>query len=67
MGRWGGGWEANHFDSKSSAVPLVSDINHKRGPECHEEQFGTPCSPVDAPQDHEMHPRGLTALVKSHL
>ena len=32
-----------------------------------EEQPGTPCSPINAPQDHEMHPRGFTASIKSHL
>ena len=30
-----------------------------------EEQLGTPCSPINAPQDREMHPRGLTASVKA--
>ena len=37
------------------------------GPDCREEQFGTPCSPINAPQDHEMHPRGFTASAKSRL
>ena len=26
-----------------------------------------PCSPINAPQDHEMHPRGFTASAKSSL
>ena len=40
---------------------------HKGGPDCCEEQLGTPCSLSGAPQDREIHPRGLTALVKSCL
>ena len=32
-----------------------------------EEQPGTPCSPINAHQDHEMNPRGFTASIKSHL
>ena len=41
---------------------------HKGGQDCREEQvFGVPCSPINAPQGHEMHPGGLTASVKSCL
>ena len=40
---------------------------HKGGQDCREEQPGTPCSPINALQGHEMHPGGLTASVKSHL
>ena len=40
---------------------------HKGGQDCHEEQPGTPCSPINALQGHEMHPGGLTASVKSRL
>ena len=40
---------------------------HKGGQDCREEQSGTPCSPINALQGHEMHPGGLTALVKSRL
>ena len=40
---------------------------HKGGQDCCEVQFGTPCSPINAPQGHEMHPGGLTASVKSRL
>ena len=40
---------------------------HKGGEDCREEQFGTPCSPINALQGHEMHPGGLTASVKSRL
>ena len=40
-------------------VPSVSDMNchtiHKGGPDW-TEQFGTPCSPINVPQDREMHP-----------
>ena len=28
---------------------------------------GIPYSPINAPQDHEMHPRGFTASIKSRL
>ena len=27
----------------------------------------TPCSPIDVPQGHEMHPRGFTASIKRRL
>ena len=40
---------------------------HKGGHDCREEQPGTPCSPINALQGHEMHPGGLTASVKSRL
>ena len=39
----------------------------KGGQDWREEQPGTPCSPIDAPQDHEMHPHGFTASIKSRL
>ena len=39
----------------------------KEGQDWREKQPGTPCSPIDAPQGHEMHPRGFTALIKSRL
>ena len=34
---------------------------HKRGQDCREEQPGTPCSPIDAPQGHEIDPCDFTA------
>ena len=40
---------------------------HKGGQDCCEEQPGTPCSPINALQGHEMDPGGLTASVKSRL
>ena len=40
---------------------------HWVGQDCRQEQLGTPCSPIDAPQGREMHPRGLIASVKSCL
>ena len=40
---------------------------HKGGQDCREEQPGTPCSPINALQGHEMHPGGLIASVKSRL
>ena len=38
---------------------------HKVGQDCREEQPGTPCSPINALQGHEMHPGGLTASVNA--
>ena len=42
---------------------------HKGGQDWREEQPGirTPCSPIDAPQGHEMHPHGFTASIKGRL
>ena len=42
-----------------------TDAIDKGGQDWCEEQFGTPYSPINAPQDHEMHPRGFTASVKT--
>ena len=44
-----------------------TDTIHKGGQDWREEQPGTPYSPINAPQDHEMHPRGFTASIKSRL
>ena len=55
------------MDPNSSAMPSVCDIIHKGDPDCHGKQSGILCSPINAPQDHEMHPRDLTALVKKPL
>ena len=44
-----------------------TDTIHKGGQDWREKQPGTPCSPINAPQDHEIHPHGFTALIKSHL
>ena len=44
-----------------------TDTIHKGGQDWHEEQPGTPCSPINAPQDHEMHPCDFTASIKSLL
>ena len=40
---------------------------HRVGQDCRQDQLGTPCSPINVPQGREMHPRGLTASVKSRL
>ena len=40
---------------------------HRGGQDCCQEQPGAPCSPNDARQGREMHPRGFTASVKSRL
>ena len=74
-GQEGGRGEAGEggklkVDSSSSAVPSVwpqTGRIHKGGQDCHEVQPGTPCSPINALQGHEMHPGGLTASVKSRL
>ena len=44
-----------------------TDTIHKGGQDWREEQPGTPYSPINAPQDHEMHPRGFTASTKGRL
>ena len=44
-----------------------TDTIHKGGQDWREEQPGTPCSPINAPRDHEMHPRGFAASIKSRL
>ena len=44
-----------------------TDTIHKGGQDWREEQPGTPYSRINAPQDHEMHPRGFTASIKYRL
>ena len=44
-----------------------ADTIHKGGQDWLEEKPGTPCSPINAPQDHEIHPRGFTASIKRRL
>ena len=44
-----------------------TDTIHKGGQDWREEQPGTPCSPINATQDHEMHPQGFIASIKSRL
>ena len=44
-----------------------TDTIHKGGQDLHEEHFDTPCSPINAPHDHEMHPHGFTASIKCCL
>ena len=44
-----------------------TDIIHKGGQDRREEQPGTPCSPINAPQEHKMHPCGFTASINNHL
>ena len=44
-----------------------TDTIHKGGQDCRQEQFFTPCNPINVLQGHEMHPCHLTALVKSCL
>ena len=55
-----------HYYAFSMRRKLIHAI-HKGGQDCYQEQFDTPCSPINAPKDHEMRPRGLTASVKSCL
>ena len=73
----GGGWVGSRRLVEAPirtqrAVPCLQYATQtgridKRGQDCCEEQFGTPCSPINALQGHEIHPGGLIALVKSHL
>ena len=74
-GRWG--WVGSRRRAKATiqtqrAVlylqPEAQTVTiHKGGQDWREEQPGTPCSPIDAPQGHEMHPCGFTASIKSCL
>ena len=73
VGGGGGGWEAEgrlkqplRLKERLQFVAQTDTI-HKGGQDWREEQPGTPYSPINAPQDHEMHPRGFTASIKSHL
>ena len=72
----GGGWGAkggvkHQFGLKEQCFAF--SMQHKLlqstkgGQDYREEQFGASCSPINMPQDHEMHPCGFTALVKSLL
>ena len=62
-GRAGGGWGGGGGGWYGTQTGRI----HKGGQDCREEQPGTPCSPINALQGHEMHPGGLTASVKSRL
>ena len=44
-----------------------TDTMHKGGHDWREEQPGTPCSPINASQDHETHSCGFTTSIKSRL
>ena len=44
-----------------------TDIIHRGGQDCCQEQLGIPCSPNNAPLGQEMHPRGSTASAKGRL
>ena len=54
-------WQCSAFNK------TWTDTIYQGGPDCREEQLGTSCSPINAPQDHDMHPRGFTASAKSCL
>ena len=73
-----GGWEAGEGEKPKATIWTQAAVLcpqygtqtgriHKGGQDCREEQPGTPCSPINALKGHEMHPGGLTALVKSCL
>ena len=74
-GGGGGGWEAEGglkqpFGLKQQCCALSMGhrlVESTGGQDCREEQPGTPCSPINALQGHEMHPGGLTASIKSRL
>ena len=73
----GGGWVGSRRRVKATTQTqravlrlqfvAQTDTIHKGGQDWREEQPGTSYSPINAPQDHEMHPRGFTALIKSRL
>ena len=72
----GGGWEAEGglkqpFGLKQQCCALSMGPEPVQstggGQDCRQEQLSTPCSPINAPQGREMHPRGFTASVKSRL
>ena len=44
-----------------------TDTIDKGGQDWHEEQFGTPCSPINALQNHEIYPRDFAASIRSRL
>ena len=76
MGGGGGRWEAEGgpkqpFRLKRAVLYLQSVAQivtmHKGGQDWQEGEPGTPSRPSDAPQGHEMHPRGFTASIKSRL
>ena len=74
-GRGGGkgGWERVKATTQIQRAVLClqfvaqTDTIHKGGQDWREEQPGTPYSPINAPQDHKMHPHSFTALIKSRL
>ena len=70
-GGGGGGWVKAAIQTQRAVLCLQcvtqTDTIHKGGQDWREEQPGTPCSPNNAPQDHEMHPCGFTASIKSRL
>ena len=76
-GQVGGGWVGSRRQAKATiwiqAAVLCLQYGtrigtiHRVDQKCRQEQLGTPLSPINAPQGREMHPRGLTALVKSRL
>ena len=70
MGGRRGGWEAEGGLKQPLRLKeqcCAFSLWHKGGQDWREEQPGTPYSPINAPQDHEMHPRGFTASIKSRL
>ena len=78
-GQAGGGWgEAGAVGKPKATIQTQravlclqcvtqTDTIHKGGQDWCEEQPSTPCSPINTPQDHEMYPRGFTALINSRL
>ena len=82
MGEWEGdggrrGWVVNRRKVKTTIQTqrevlclqcvAQTDIIRKGSQDWCKEQPSTPCSPINATQDHEMHPRGFTTSIKSHL
>ena len=71
-GKAGAGWKSKATIWTQAAVLCPqygtrTGTFHSVGQDCRQEQLGTPCSPINAPQGREMHPCGFTTLVKSPL
>jgi len=74
-GGWGRGWVRSQRRVKATIWTqtavlclqylTLSDTIHEVGKCCRQEQSSTPCSPINAPEGHKMHPRGSTTPAKA--
>ena len=64
-------WAKATFSTQTTVLCLqyltCTDSILRVGQDCHQEQFGTPCSPMNSPQDRRMHPCGSAASAKSRV